>query len=134
MKFIHISEDGPRYVGEELDFVYRVNVCRHCDDPPCAEACPSDAIKKRDDGIVILDEDACVGCRNCLEMCPYAVIGFDEAGEKAFKCNMCRHRVEQGLIPACADNVCLAHCIYFGDADEIRALIDAKRRKRRARS
>jgi Fe-S-cluster-containing dehydrogenase component len=61
------------------------------------------------------------------------VIGFDEAKQTALKCNLCHHRVDHGLFPACADNVCLAHCIYFGDPDEIEAVMEAKREKRRTR-
>jgi len=132
MKFIYVTEDGPKPLGTGFRYVFQVNVCRHCDDPPCVPVCPEDAITKREDGIVILDRDVCTGCGTCVAECPYGVIGFDEGAEKAFKCNMCHHRVDQGLIPACADNVCPAHCIYFGDPDEISSQIEAKRRKRAA--
>lgn len=130
IKFIYVTETGPTKVEGNLDFVYHVNVCQHCDDPPCVYACPEEAIAKRDDGIVILDQELCTGCRSCVQECPYGVIGFDEDKEKAFKCNMCHHRVDKGLIPACADNVCLAHCVYFGDPREIEKTIAAKKEKR----
>jgi Fe-S-cluster-containing dehydrogenase component len=107
-------------------FTYRVNLCRHCDEPPCVDACPEGAITKRRDGIVVLDEKSCTGCRACMDSCPYEAIAFDEAGSVAHKCNLCHHRVSHGLMPACADNVCLAHCIYFGSPEEI----EAQRRKR----
>lgn len=132
-KFMFVTEEGPTPGEGMLDYQYRVGVCRHCDDPPCAQVCPEQAISQRDDGIVLLDTDACTGCRSCIEACPYQAIGFDEANEKAFKCNMCHHRVDQGLIPACADNVCLGHCIYFGDPSAIQEEIDRKRRKRQTR-
>lgn len=134
IKFIYVTEEGPKKVGNGYHFIYRVNVCHHCDDPPCVAACPAEALAKREDGLVILDQDLCTGCGTCVQECPYGVIGFDGNSEKAFKCNMCHHRVDQGLIPACADNVCLAHCIYFGAADEIRERIEAKRQKRRTTS
>jgi Fe-S-cluster-containing dehydrogenase component len=133
VKFIHVQEDGPKMVGEELEYVHRPAVCRHCDDPPCAEACPEQAISKREDGIVILDYDTCTGCQSCIEACPYDAIGFDEAKQTALKCNLCHHRVDHGLIPACADNVCLAHCIYFGDPASIEEEIESKKKKKQAK-
>jgi Fe-S-cluster-containing dehydrogenase component len=113
VKLIHVCEDGPRMVDGKLDFVYQVNLCRHCDDPPCADACPAEAICKRADGIVILDEAQCTGCQICIGACPYDAIAFDDQKEIARKCNLCHHRVDAGLMPACADNVCPAHCISF---------------------
>jgi Fe-S-cluster-containing dehydrogenase component len=100
-------------VDEKPDFAFAVRVCRHCEAPPCAEACPEEAIAKRDDGIVILDELRCTGCQMCMDACPYDAITFDRHRVVVRKCNLCAHRVDQGLLPACADNVCPAHCIHF---------------------
>ena len=122
VQLITVLEDGPKMVNGKLDFVYRVNVCRHCDEPDCAEACPEDAITKRGDGIVILNVDQCTGCQLCMDACPYDAIAFGEEKGVAWKCNLCYHRVDKGLLPACADNVCLAHCIYFGDREEMERL------------
>jgi Fe-S-cluster-containing dehydrogenase component len=119
VKLISVAEHGPKLVNGTLDFVFHVNVCRHCDDPPCAEVCPEEAIRKREDGIVVIDEDKCTGCQACVDACPFDAIAFDKDRGLAQKCNLCYHRVDKGLIPACADNVCLAHCIYFGNPDEI---------------
>jgi tetrathionate reductase subunit B len=119
IKYISVSEDGPKLVSGKLDFVYQVNLCRHCDVPPCAEACPVEAITRREDGIVVLDDDTCTGCAACVEACPYQAITFDEQAGRARKCNLCHHRVEKGLIPACADNVCLAHCITFREKGRV---------------
>lgn len=111
---IHVSEEGPlREADGRWRFIFRVNRCRHCDSPPCIEACPVGAIKKRVDGIVVLNEDDCAGCGGCVDACPYKAVAFNEARGVASKCNMCHHRVDKGLLPACADNVCLAHCIQF---------------------
>jgi Fe-S-cluster-containing dehydrogenase component len=113
LKIIHVSEDGPKATGDSLEFVFHVNVCRHCDDPPCAAACPEEAIVKRRDNIVVLDDGKCTGCRLCLEACPYDAIAFDTERGVALKCNLCHHRIDNGLLPACADNICLAHCIHL---------------------
>lgn len=119
VKLIYVTEDGPKMVEGKLDLVYRVTLCRHCDPPPCAEACPVSAILRREDGLVILDEETCTGCGACLEACPYEAMAFDQQEGRARKCTLCAHRVDQGLVPACADNVCLAHCITFGTADRV---------------
>jgi Fe-S-cluster-containing dehydrogenase component len=116
VRLISVLEEGPRRRDDQAEFVFRVNLCRHCDDPPCVETCPEEAIRKREDGLVIMDYDLCSGCRACIDACPYDAIAFDEAKSIAQKCNLCHHRVDQGLIPACADNVCLAHCIHFKSA------------------
>ena len=116
VKLIVVSEDGPKIVGGTPTFTYRINMCQHCDEPPCADVCPEDAIAKRSDGIVVMDYDLCSGCQACIEACPYDAIDFDDDKSIAQKCNLCHHRVDRGLIPACADNVCLAHCIHFGDS------------------
>jgi Fe-S-cluster-containing dehydrogenase component len=113
IKLISISENGHQSSGEKLNFLYQATVCQHCEKPPCVDSCYEAAIYKRADGIVVLDSDRCTGCASCLKSCPYSAIAFDEAGGTARKCNLCYHRVDGGLYPACADNVCLAHCIHF---------------------
>jgi tetrathionate reductase subunit B len=119
VRLIFVKEDGPRIVKDKPYFQYRVNVCRHCDDPPCADVCAEDAIYERGDGIVLLNDNLCTGCRLCLDACPFDAIDFDVDQGIARKCNLCHNRVDNGLIPACANNICLAHAIYFGDPKEI---------------
>lgn len=113
VKLIRVLEDGPRLAGEKLEFIFRVNMCRHCEAPPCAAVCPEEAIARREDGIVVMDYAKCTGCRSCIDECPYGAIDFDPEKGIAQKCNLCHHRIDHGLLPACADNVCLAHCIHF---------------------
>jgi Fe-S-cluster-containing dehydrogenase component len=126
IKLITVYEEGSDTVDDTADVIFQLNVCMHCDDPPCVESCPEKAITQRDDGIVVLDEKTCTGCQLCMDACPYRAISFDTQKDVAKKCNLCHHRVDNGLIPACADNVCLAHCIYFGDPDEIQKKINEK--------
>ncbi len=113
VKLISVREDGPVMKDGELRFTFRVDRCRHCGRPKCVEACPDRAIVQRADGVVVLDQALCSGCRECVTACPYDSIVFDTARNVATKCNLCHHRIDQGLLPACADNVCLAHCIHL---------------------
>ncbi|MFC1896008.1 4Fe-4S dicluster domain-containing protein [Thermodesulfobacteriota bacterium] len=113
VRLIAVMEDGPKTVNGALEFSFHVNMCRHCDEPLCADACPEEAIAKREDGIVVMDPDSCTGCRSCMDVCPYDAIAYDREEGITWKCNLCNHRVDKGLLPACADNVCLAHCISF---------------------
>mgnify|MGYP001818281392 CR=1 FL=1 len=113
VKLIAVEENWTEEIKGELEFTFHVNTCRHCDDPPCVDTCPEEAIAKRKDGIVVMEDKLCNGCLLCMDGCPYDAIAFDEKEGVARKCNLCYHRVDQGLLPACADNVCLAHCIFF---------------------
>ena len=112
-RLIFVSEKIDQKAQEQFCFTFQVNVCRHCDDPPCMAVCPEQAISKRGDGIVVLHEDRCSGCTRCIDACPHGAVAFDEDKGVAQKCNLCHHRVDNGLVPACADNICLAHCIRF---------------------
>jgi len=118
VRLLSVWQDGPRIMDGKLNVVFQVSLCRQCDDPPCVDACPEEAISRREDGIVILDHEQCSGCGSCVETCPYDAIAFDPEGDVARKCNLCSHRVDRGLVPACADNICPAHCIYFGEPDQ----------------
>ena len=120
VKLITVHEDGPRAVDGRLTFVFRVARCRHCEDPACLPACPVEAITRRAaDGIVVLASARCTGCRACIDACPFAAIAFDAQNDVALKCNLCYQRVDQGLLPACADNVCPGHCIRFTGPDGV---------------
>ena len=134
VKLIQVGEDGPRQINGKLDFQFDVNACLHaaCEDTPCVYACPDDTISIRDDGIVVMDERTCTGCEACVPECPTDAIRINGNSMITEKCNLCYHRVDEGLMPACADNVCLAHCIYFGDPDDIAVEITQKRALLRA--
>ena len=76
--------------------------CLHCDQPWCLPACPTGAIRKdADTGLVYVEDSLCVGCRACLEVCPWSAPQWDEARAKVVKCDYCQPRREQGLEPAC---------------------------------
>ncbi len=88
--------------------------CMHCTNPSCAGICPTGAAHKTDGGVVVIDQEICVGCRNCMVACPYNIPGFSEEEGTVRKCEFCRERVAKGLIPACAE-ACPAGAIEFGD-------------------
>ncbi|MSR75252.1 MAG: 4Fe-4S dicluster domain-containing protein [Planctomycetes bacterium] len=88
--------------------------CNHCDEAPCVEICPVTALHKRPDAIVDLDRDVCIGCRACMQACPYDALYLNEDTGTAEKCHYCAHRTEQGLEPACVV-VCPTHAIIAGD-------------------
>ncbi len=91
--------------------------CNHCTDAPCVKICPTQALFKREDGIVDFDNDRCIGCKSCMQACPYDAIYIDADTHTAAKCNMCAHRVDEGLEPACVV-VCPTHSIWVGDLDD----------------
>ncbi len=91
--------------------------CNHCDQAPCVEICPTSALFKRDNGIVDFDSSRCIGCKSCMQACPYDALYIDPATSTAAKCNFCAHRVEVNLEPACVV-VCPTQAIMTGDLDD----------------
>ena len=91
--------------------------CNHCENPPCVEVCPVTALFQRDDGIVDFDRDVCIGCKACMQACPYDALYIHADRNTAEKCNFCAHRVEIELEPPCA-TVCPAEAILVGDLDD----------------
>lgn len=99
--------------------------CMHCLEPACASACPVGAWTKRDDGPVVYDADRCIGCRYCMNACPFGVPHFDwnrGVVEQPLitKCTMCAHRLDQGQEPACVQT-CLTGALKFGSREQLLA-------------
>lgn len=88
--------------------------CNQCTAAPCVTICPVNALEKRPDGIVDLAKDICIGCKACMQACPYDALYLNEDTGGAEKCHFCAHRVEQGLKPAC-EVVCPETAIISGD-------------------
>ncbi|UOT05732.1 polysulfide reductase NrfD [Rhodococcus opacus] len=91
--------------------------CNHCTDAPCVKICPTQALFKRDDGIVDFDNERCIGCKSCMQACPYDALYIDENTHTAAKCNLCAHRIDNDMEPACVV-VCPTHSIWVGDLDD----------------
>ena len=108
------QKDIPHGTFPNVRMTFMPLVCNHCDNPFCVGACPIDAIQKRSDGIVVLDQELCDGCQSCIDACPYEAINFDDQNDKAEKCNLCMHRIEKSLEPFCVI-CCEGQAIYYGN-------------------
>lgn len=117
-RWIRVYPYTLREIEGKLQRRYVVTHCMHCSRPPCKDVCPVDAIYKREDGIVLISEELCIGCKDCLEACPLGVMQFDEEKAVVQKCDLCVARIDAGRQPACV-NACPSHCIYFGDISEV---------------
>lgn len=93
---------------------FLVQRCNHCTDAPCIKICPVNALSKRPDGIVDIDRDTCIGCRACMQACPYDALYLNDDLGAVEKCHFCAHRIDKGLSPACV-NVCPVGAIVPGD-------------------
>ena len=91
--------------------------CNHCDDAPCIEICPTVALFRRPDGIVDFNSERCIGCKSCMQACPYDALYIEPNSNTAAKCNFCAHRVEVGLKPSC-EIICPTQAIMSGDLDD----------------
>jgi len=95
---------------------FSVMRCNHCDDSPCTDVCPVTALWEREDGIVDFDPERCIGCKACMQGCPYDALYIDPDTSTAAKCNYCSHRVDSGREPACV-TVCPEDAIIAGDIE-----------------
>ncbi len=101
------------------------NVCKHCQQASCMEACPTNAITRTEFGTVLIQQDVCNGNRDCIAACPYHVIGFNEKTGTAQKCTMCYDRLQNGMQPACA-KACPTESIKFGYLEDLQAAADKR--------
>lgn len=101
-------------------FAWNLSIsCNHCERPVCAEGCPTGAIRRREDGVVLLDSDKCMGCRYCEWACPYGAPRFDVARGAMTKCTLCSDRLEEGLAPSCV-TACPMRALDFGTLEEMK--------------
>ena len=104
------------YPNVSRNFLPRL--CNHCRHPACVDVCPTGATWKREeDGIVVVDPDICIGCKYCMQACPYDARFINPETGAADKCDFCLHRVSQGVAPACV-NTCQGRARIFGDVND----------------
>lgn len=89
-------------------------LCNQCAHPPCVQVCPVGATFQTVDGVVLVDEKRCIGCRYCIQACPYGARYLNPKTRTADKCTFCYHRITKGLLPACVE-VCPTEARIFGD-------------------
>ncbi len=111
--------DTPAGTYPNLSMRWEPTLCMHCRDAPCLTVCPTKALSRRPDGIVVLNDDDCLGqaCRRCTYVCPYGVIEYNAAENVMQKCNFCTQRVDAGKKTACAE-ACVYEAIFFGDLND----------------
>jgi molybdopterin-containing oxidoreductase family iron-sulfur binding subunit len=124
------------YEQGNLSMYYTPISCQHCAVPACMAVCPVEAIEKRDDGIVTQDNEKCIGCKLCIDACPYQVRTFNESEPEYYidfplgdwdapkhkantveKCTYCANRVDRGESPACM-LLCPSRARFWGDLDD----------------
>jgi len=101
------------------------DVCKHCDNAPCQEACPTGALFRTEFDTVVVQQDICNGCGYCVPACPFGVVDLDAIDGKAHKCTLCYDRLKGGLEPACA-KACPTDSIQFGELPELHVRAEAR--------
>ena len=112
------EDHGAGEYPAENHYFYLPRLCNHCTHPACLDACPRGAIHKRkQDGIVLVDQDRCHGYRFCVAACPYKKVYYDHVRQVSSKCIFCMPRIEEGVAPACARQ-CPGRLRFVGYRDD----------------
>jgi formate dehydrogenase iron-sulfur subunit len=119
---VDVLESRPVDVAEAVrktgDWVFMSDVCKHCTNAGCLDACPTGALIRTEYQTVVLQPDVCNGCGYCVTACPFGVVDRDDIDGRAGKCTLCYDRLEDGLEPACAKS-CPTDSIQFGPHEEL---------------
>lgn len=113
-----VNTVGPNGKYPDVELYFLPLMCQQCEDPPCLRVCPTGATYKRlRDGVVLIEQDICIGCGSCKNACPYGVLSLNKELRVMDKCMQCQHLTDLGQKPACVKN-CPGKAIYFGDLDD----------------
>jgi formate dehydrogenase iron-sulfur subunit len=105
--------------AEHNSWSFSSDVCKHCEQAGCLEACPTGSIVRTEFGGVFIQPDVCNGCGYCVTACPFGVVERNQKDGRAFKCTLCYDRQKVGLQPACA-KACPTESIKFGEIEDLR--------------
>jgi len=109
---------GPTGAYPDIQMYFLPSMCQQCEKPSCAAVCPTGACYiDPEDGVVLIDEEQCIGCKSCAEACPYKVNTFNQELLVMDKCNLCISSRKQGDIPACVKN-CSGSALHVGDTND----------------
>ncbi len=100
-------------------YAYNISLsCNHCEDPICLKNCPTQAIQKREDGIVTINQNICIGCKYCSWVCPYGAPQYNEEKGVMGKCDLCADYIDEGKNPSCVD-ACPTRSFDFGTYSDL---------------
>jgi formate dehydrogenase iron-sulfur subunit len=111
--------------GQQVTWEFSSDVCKHCENAGCLEACPTGSIVRTEFGGVYVQPDICNGCGYCVVSCPFGVVDRRPDDGRAFKCTFCYDRQKAGLVPACA-KACPTESIQFGPLEMLREKAEAR--------
>ncbi|MEL7563821.1 MAG: 4Fe-4S dicluster domain-containing protein [Dehalobacterium sp.] len=123
IKWSHVDTAGSKIEHQPMGTFPNVNMsflphlCNHCEDPACVRNCPTKAMHKREDGIVLVDQTKCVGCGYCSWSCPYGTPILDPVKKVMSKCTLCAERIGHSEVPFCVAN-CPGKARIFGDLND----------------
>jgi formate dehydrogenase iron-sulfur subunit len=120
-----VESPGAGAPGAQHHWLMLSDVCKHCSNAGCLQACPTGAIVRTEFGTVYIQEDVCNGCGYCVPACPYGVVDLSPIDHQAHKCTHCYDRLKAGMEPACA-KACPTDSIIFGPEEELRARANAR--------
>lgn len=115
---IQVKTIGPIGVYPDVQMYFLPTMCQQCENPPCADVCPTGATYvNEEDGSILINQDICIGCKSCYNACPYKVNTFNEELRVMDKCTMCINRRENGEVPMCVSNCC-GEALHVGDIND----------------
>lgn len=109
---------GPTGTFPDLEMYFLPVMCQQCENPACTKVCPTGACYKNDeDGVIYIDQDVCIGCRGCMNACPFHCNNYNPEMRVMDKCNLCLERRENNEQPACVRN-CAGGALHYGDISD----------------